>query len=386
MQDPWTREGIHHRPIWAFYTIGNATGAILCTWYAWNILRKRRNRKTARDVAVLTLLAGCIGMSAVCSSQCFINILSGTERFQDWLDAGCLYEALGHIVFIQLQYMGIAAVAYYAYRTVRQTAEKLGNHESVVPVPTALVVLALMLLYSAFGTILTLQWSDVHYLYTYCFPDFASPMFIWVASSMVLSLIFTAVCYWHVFAIARAIDTELAIQQTHLPEARTKEIRAAAKQSIILVIGFLVGWGTAVIACFWSWTSTGGSIPAETEVTMGIFGTLFSVFVPVAYGRVDREMRRGLRRCGCCCSRQRCDRWCPEFEQRVSPVNNAEKTIATRRYRSDREEKRRQERLLRSPDLSPIQSREVSTLEMPVAAWTSPSTSPNVFSRNAPAS
>jgi hypothetical protein len=359
--DPWLKgEGIDHPAIWTFYVVGNITGLVLCTVYACSLLRSK-HALTAYDIGVLNLLSGCFVMSAVCATQCFRNLLGGSERFQDWGSLGCTTEAIGHVIAIVVQFLSVATLALYAYVTVNSTTRKLGEKVGVAPC-TAWFVFGAVWFYCAFFTTLTYPKSEILLLPagSYCFPSFRSPMILWLAVSMILSLGIACYCYRQVFETRRTIAEQLAATSGRVmgTEALRGEssVRKAARRTFILLLGFILGWFNAVIACVYAWANN-DEITPWLELVVGVFGTCYSIFVPLAYGYKHKEVRRCIRRCGkCTCCTACCDRWFPDLEVRAIDRNGIEKTVMTKRYKSDREverERRSQRVSERSPYKEP---------------------------------
>lgn len=367
---------------------------ILCAFYVGSILRKSKQIQTG-EIGLLGLLSGCICMSMVCAVQCLRNHAGGTQRFVDWGGLGCMTEGVGHILGIMVQFLSISTISTYQYWTVTKYCSPLKPlHMQNFPPHKAWVVFGLIWTFSLTGTFCTLPFSTIELqpAGTYCFPSFSSPMVLFMAITMVISCSLTAFLYWRIFALTSNDAETSAMAGTY---QRNHKRRVAARWSFLLVVGYILGWGGAVVATVYAWFT--GQIEPEMEMQIGVAGISYSLFVPLVYGGpANREARRCCRRIGniskCC--KARCDEMFPEFEDRLKN-KHGEVTVVTVRGRPMNEKKspnpasRHSKQSQNSPN-SPNQQPEIepssptSPLRPPqmFLSPTSNSTSPNPGGRS----
>ncbi len=350
--DPWNRGTLEHkRWYWRWYYTGGFVSVIWCGFYALSILCSPKTNQ-ARDVALLGLLLGCTGMSAICATQCFTNDVLGGDRYQDLGGIWCTIEGAGHIYFILIQILSILLLTVTAYVPISRLNKKLSGNPEIQPV-MGWVWLLVITVFSLLGVGVTLPYS-IPVLQpggTYCFPPFRSPMILLLVVCLVISLSVMAVLYCRIYRIANKLAILDARQGKRLD---TASMRALAKRSIIYYLLFFFGWGAAFVACVWAWTT--GDITQTLEVTVGVLGISFSLLVPLVYGGCHREVKRCLRKCGhrTCCDAC-CQRWFPEFEGRAHIKGNkrVEKTMITVRPRSFPKAQQQQKQLLHPQTPSP---------------------------------
>jgi hypothetical protein len=351
--DPWIRGTLEHkRWYWRWYYTGGFVSVIWCGFYALSILCSPKTNQ-ARDVALLGLLLGCTGMSAICATQCFANdVLDDGEhhRYQDLGGIWCTIEGAGHIYFILIQIMSILLLTVTAYVPISRLNKKLSGNSEIQPV-MGWVWFLVIWVFSLLGVGVTLPYS-IPVLQpggTYCFPPFRSPMILLLVVCLVISLSVMAVLYRRIYRIANNLAVLDARQGKRLD---TASMRALAKRSIVYYFLFFVGWGAAGVACIYAWAE--GDITQYLEVSVGIPGIGFSLLVPLVYGGCHREVKRCLRKCGhrTCCDAC-CQRWFPEFEGRAHIKGNrrVEKTMITVRPRSF--PKQQQQKHLRADPQTP---------------------------------
>ncbi len=352
--NPWDIGTLNKQAIWSYYSFGNYIGTVLCVILIISFMRHQN--KSPGEILIGGLLSGCALMSVTCASQCFLNLISGTNSFQygEW---ACKLEAFFHVSSIMVQFFCVALIAWRNHRIVA--------HSKDISPKTAFGMVAGVWFISEVGTFSLGLISPIYLMPTgaYCFYQFSSPvMLYWFCPVMVIALLFVCFFYYQIFTIASKIDVnhnasssslrekivfapsvigeatsiastvsneskesvenkesdanenkpkkETVVSFPVLKKMSTKEqldkissnkgvtmSRKVAKSSIIFVLVFFFGWFPAVITTVYELFY--GHIEQGLDTSVGIMGTLHSTLVPLAYGYHSSKLRKFLAKCQC---------------------------------------------------------------------------------------
>jgi hypothetical protein len=271
--DPWTKGTMDRNGWWAFFGIGNLTGFLLGVTVIYAVWRSRK-RKTSNDIFVCCYISGCAQMSIPCAMQCLINWGHGTGSFYGAgmisNEAACFIEAFAHVSAIMVQFFGVALIAIRNYLLI--------CHKKVIGNGAAVIIFIMAWIVGLSGTLVIGFYSKIYLMPagTFCFYQFASPAIaFWFVPVMLMALGIIIFCYYKIWRLCKDISKVAGSEQQ----------RAAAKvafNTITYTAIFLIGWLPAVITCFYELIE--GNISQEFDSTVGLFGTMHSVVVPIAYG------------------------------------------------------------------------------------------------------
>ncbi len=276
----WDKGSYNKRMIWGIYITLNALGVIFCTQLSIKLLKKRP--KNSADIFLFGLCTGCIWMSTTCGMQCFLSALHA--QFYGG-EIACIIESFFHVSSILVQFFSVSALS-------------IRNYMSVVTHYHMTVRLSWMILICiwAICLIVTFSLSFISPMYlmtagTYCFFSFASPgIAFWLVPGLCISVIILIVSYALIHRTVKAIS-KLVSNKSAREKGRNAALHVVKKSRWFVAV-LVIGWIFAAIATIYEYARGEAT---EFLVTMvGVFGTLHSCLVPLAYRQLGPRFKYHL--------------------------------------------------------------------------------------------
>ena len=284
--NPWNIGPLNKQGLWSYYSIGNTIGVVegCLLFYILNFSPDRK--PTANKVGVSGLISGCVLMSLPCATQCFLNLISGTDNFQYGQDA-CFWEAFFHISAIMVQFLSIAYIGFSSYLRVSYRYE--------MSVRSAWITIALIWIISEVSVWVAGIYSETELLPSgaYCFSDFKSPVIMLFSITMVSAFTSVIFSYCKILIITRRTEAKITTSE--------RKAHKVAQRTFINVVVFFFGWIFGVIGCIYAIAT--GRITVLLDVLLGVFGTAHSIIVPPIYAYGCEDVKKWLFRHACCLSR-----------------------------------------------------------------------------------
>lgn len=266
-----------------FYVIVNFLGIILNFILILSIIRSRD--KTSRDIFIAGLSSGCFVMSLACAIQCLLNYSSSDHSYQHG-DMACYFEAYFHVASIMVQFINIMMISWSSYKNVikRQT----------ISTDSSTVWMIGIWISQSLGIAILSRFSEVILMTNgaYCFFDFTSVIIVWwFTPVMLITLLSMIYFYYKIYKLAQDSNTLIKIngQDTNATNDNRTTSRVALR-SLIFVGVYFIGWFPAIITCIYAIIN--GYVPELLDILLGNFGSLHSVFQPIAYGIYNKNLHK----------------------------------------------------------------------------------------------
>lgn len=238
----------------------------------WFIYRKLKAIQ-AFHILVGNLASACAIMSFTCGVECLLGFIDGNFYGGD---AACAAEAYFHISSILAQFFSTSAIAgcHYLIGTWQFRVRNRAAYaiSTIIWVVCITVTLALSVISPPY-----LMSNGI-----YCFFDFNSPAIAyWLVPGLGLCLLSTSFFYIRIFTESWRLSKVTASSAQSFDKSKQLAVKLAVSSFSLVFITF-VGWSPAAVTTGYEWAV--GRATQVLVTAVGIFGTLHSVMIPLAYG------------------------------------------------------------------------------------------------------
>ncbi|AYV78482.1 MAG: hypothetical protein Edafosvirus15_3 [Edafosvirus sp.] len=286
--DIWNIGFANKNGLWAYYSITNYFGALLCS-ILWASIVFSKNKKNG-DIFIAGLAFGCLTMSIPCATECVLCWYWGQNRFQ-YGKIACQLEAYFHVSAILFQFFSVGLIAWSYHSKIIRSKNNTAEFEEKSLMKAYLVLFASWIT-SYLGIFILGLYSNILLLDAgvYCFYEFTSPVMLWF--DVMLAGVTCSIIYWYrkIYIFTKNSVTTSS--------SDTKIIKKLANTVTMYIAILVVGWFSALIVSIYALSTGSSSRIGDTFV--GVFGSLHSVLVGLAYGYNSDKLKKFLVRYCCC--------------------------------------------------------------------------------------